>query len=109
MVELLNDSKKEETPDLFVAGLGDRAEKKIFYWVHELRKAGIWVEMEYGSKGLKAQMKRADRIGAKRVLIVGDDELASGKGILRDMEAKTQQEIDLDNLVENLSLMKREY
>jgi histidyl-tRNA synthetase len=58
--------------------------------------------MEYGSKGLKAQMKKADRLGAKRTLIVGDDELASGKGILRDMATKTQQEIGLDNLVEGL-------
>ena len=102
IVELLDERKKEETPELYIAGLGDRAEKKVFTWVNDLRKAGIWVEMEYGSKGLKAQMKRADRIGAKRALIVGDDELSSGKGILRDMETKAQQEIDLDNLVDNL-------
>jgi len=89
-------------PELFMAGLGANAEKKVFGWVNELRKSGISVEMEYGSKGLKAQMKKADRLGAKRVLIVGDDELASGKGILRDMATKTQQEVGLNNLVEEL-------
>ncbi len=47
-------------------------------------------------------MKRADRLGAKRVLIVGDDELAAGKGILRDMGTKTQQEVALDNIVQEL-------
>jgi histidyl-tRNA synthetase len=60
------------------------------------------VEMDYGSKGLKAQMKRADRLGAKMTLIVGDNELASGKGILRDMKTKEQQEVDLDSLIETL-------
>jgi histidyl-tRNA synthetase len=94
--------KDYDKPELFMAGLGENAEKKVFAWVSDLRKSGISVEMEYGSKGLKAQMKRADRLGAKRVLIVGDDELVSGKGILRDMAAKTQQEMALDDLVEGL-------
>jgi histidyl-tRNA synthetase len=58
--------------------------------------------MEYGTKGLKAQMKKADRLGAKNTLIVGDDELDKGKGILRDMERKEQNEIGLDNLTDSL-------
>lgn len=104
LVALIEDSIKKdyERPDIFLAGLGEVAEKKVFSWTTELRESGILVEMEYGSKGLKAQMKRADRLGAKRVLIVGDNELASGKGILRDMTTKAQQEINLDNLVEKL-------
>ncbi|NIR16788.1 MAG: histidine--tRNA ligase, partial [Desulfobacterales bacterium] len=52
--------------------------------------------------GLKAQMKRADRLGAKKVFIVGEDELASGKGILRDMENKGQKEITLEDVVNKL-------
>jgi histidyl-tRNA synthetase len=47
-------------------------------------------------------MKRADRLGAKKVFMVGEDELASGKGILRDMETKGQQEISLKNVVNKL-------
>jgi histidyl-tRNA synthetase len=86
-------------PDLFIAGLGPEAEKKVFRWANDLRRAGLWVEIDYTSKGLKAQLKRADRLGARRTLIVGDNEIASGKGILRDMAAKTQTEVTLDNLV----------
>jgi histidyl-tRNA synthetase len=56
--------------------------------------------MEYVSKGLKAQMKKADRSGAGWALIVGDDELEKGKGILRNMTTKEQQEVELDRLVE---------
>lgn len=92
-------------PELFIAALGPKAEKKAFTWVNGLRRSGIWVETEYGPKGLKVQMKRADRLHAKRVLIVGDAELESGKGILRDMVAKGQKEVMLDGLTEE---MKRE-
>ena len=101
LITLLGEGAEQEvtTPELFIVGIGDRAGKKVFNWVNELRKTGIWVEMEYASTGLKAQMKNAGRIGAKRVLIVGDDELSTGKGILRDMGTKVQQEVDLDNLI----------
>ena len=104
LVDLLSEDGKENSPapELFVAGLGEKAEGEVFGWVRDLRKAGIWVEMEYASKALKAQMKRADRLGAKKVLMVGDNELASGKGVLRDMETKEQKEIDLKNIVDNL-------
>jgi len=105
LVELMDDAADQETmtPELFVAALGENAERKVFQWVNDLRVTGIRVEMEYATKGLKAQMKRADRLGAKKVLIVGDDELASGKGILRDLSTKEQKEIGLDDLIENLN------
>ena len=104
LVKLIEEDTVQEpvTPELFVAGLGENTDRKVFNWVNALRRSGIWVEMEYTSKGLKAQMKRADRLGAKKVLIVGDDELASGKGVLRDMGTKDQQEVSLDNLIDNL-------
>ena len=89
-------------PDLFIASLGEAAEKAGFNWNTELRKSGLWVEMDYSSKGLKAQMKKAGRFGAKKVLIVGDNELSAGKGILRDMISKTQEEVDLVNIIKTL-------
>jgi histidyl-tRNA synthetase len=100
LVALLEEQGPPEmpVPHLFFAGIGAEAEKKVFQWAMELRKNGLWVEIDYASKGLKAQLKRADRLKAKKVLIVGDSELASGKGILRDMLAKTQGEIPLDDL-----------
>ena len=66
------------------------------------RKSGLWVEMDYGGKGLKAQMKKAGRFGVRKVLIIGDDELASGKGVLRDMDTKDQEEVDLKNIKTDL-------
>jgi histidyl-tRNA synthetase len=104
LVALLDEDVKQEIrrPDLFIAALGDTVEKKAFNWANDLRRTGIWVETEYSTKGLKAQMKRAGRLGARWVLMIGDDELASGKGILRDMEKKVQEEVALNDIVNNL-------
>jgi histidyl-tRNA synthetase len=104
LAALIEESVKKVNypPEIFLAGLGEAAGKKVFEWVTDLRKSGIFAEMEYGSKGLKALMKKADRLGAKKTLIVGDNEISAGMGILRDMAAKTQQELRLDDLVEEL-------
>ena len=104
LAALLEELAGPETasPDLFMIGLGERAEKKVLQWVFELRRQGVWVEMDYSALGLKAQMKKADRMGASRVLILGENELASGKAVLRNMLTKTQEEVPLENLVENL-------
>ncbi len=101
LVALLEEEKNtmSDNPDLFIIALGNEALDKAFLWADRLRKEGIYVEMEYGSKGLKAQMKKADRLNAKRVLIAGEDELSKGKVVLRNMDTKEQQEIPLDDLI----------
>lgn len=96
---------KKKRPDLFIASLGETAGNVCLKWAAELRKVGLWVEMDYGLHGLKAQMKKADRTTSKKVLMVGDDELASGKGILRDMDTKVQEEVELQDLVTNFAKM----
>lgn len=91
-----------EKPDLYIAALGEEAGKASFQWSYSLRKSGYWVETEYGPRGLKAQMKRADRMGARKVLILGDNELQAGYVVLRDMETKAQENLGLDQLIETL-------
>jgi histidyl-tRNA synthetase len=104
LVALLEDEKRPLTdnPELFIITLGDEAFRKGFIWADTLRKEGISIEMEYEAKGLKAQMKRADKLNAKRVLIAGDDELSKGKVVLRDMVTKAQEEIPIADLIQNL-------
>jgi len=104
LITLLQEESQEKNPvpDLFIIGLGEEAEKKAFAWACDLRKSGFWVETDYGTKGLKAQLRRADRLGASRVLIVGDNELASGKALLKDMVRKEQKPVDLEDLLSTL-------
>ena len=73
-----------------------------FEWVCLLGKSGVCTEMDMGAKSLKSQMKRADRLGAANVLIVGENELKEGAAILRNMETKEQESIPIDKLVENI-------
>jgi len=91
-----------QKPDIFLAALGSESQALAFEWVCALGNAGIRAEMDMGAKSLKSQMKRADRLGAANVLMVGDNELQEGTAILRDMETKEQESVQLDNLVENL-------
>jgi histidyl-tRNA synthetase len=104
LAALLEEEKKplSDVPDLFIIALGDEAFRKGFIWADTLRKKDISVEMEYEAKGLKAQMKKADKLNAKRVLIAGEDELSKGKLVLRDMVTKAQEEIPITDLIQNL-------
>jgi Histidyl-tRNA synthetase len=80
-------------PTLYVVWVGEKARDWAFPLVHRLRKKNIAVEMEGEARSLKSQMRRADKFKALSVLIVGDDELAKGKAVLRDMASKRQDEI----------------
>ncbi len=93
-------------PELFVVWVGEKARDWAFPVVHRLRQKGIAVEMEGEARSLKSQMRRADKFKAGSVLIVGDDELANGRAVLRDMATKQQQEIGLDRIETELMARK---
>ncbi len=89
-------------PSLFLAALGPEAQEKAFGWLSLLGAQGLSVEMDYADRSLKAQMKRADRLNAGHVLIVGASELQNGSAVLRNMATKEQQDVPLDDLVAQL-------
>jgi histidyl-tRNA synthetase len=93
-------------PELFVGWVGARARDWAFPVVHRLRQKGVSVEIEGEVRSLKSQMRRADKLKAGAVLIVGEDELANGKAVLRDMATKQQEEIGLDYLEAELLARK---
>ena len=98
----LNRSDFIRKPDIFIAALGKEAQTKAFKWTCKLGLQGVQTEMDMENRSLKSQMKRADRLGAKFVLIAGEDELEKRKVILRDMTTKEQVSLPLKNLVENV-------
>lgn len=89
-------------PGLFIAALGDAAGRRLASLLTQLRDAGIRVETDYDRGSLKSQMRKADKLGARYTLILGDDELAKGVAPLRDMATKAQIDIALDRLVPHL-------
>ena len=90
----------EKSPDVFVAALGEESMAKAFNWSCALGAEGIYAEVDLSNRSLKSLMKRADKFGVDRVLIVGDKELSDGSAILRDMKTKAQEAIPIDDIVE---------
>jgi histidyl-tRNA synthetase len=99
-----NSADLVQTPDVFIAALGEESRSLAFEWTCALCLEGVKAEMEFGDKSLKSQMKQANRLGAKQVLIVGDNEIKEGKVILRDMKTKDQVSIPIEKVVENVKL-----
>jgi len=87
-----------KTPELYIAALGARAQVKALGICERLRSEGRYVECDIVGRSLKAQMKYANKLGAKYTLIMGDNEVDTGKAALRNMEDGTQTEVEIDNL-----------
>jgi histidyl-tRNA synthetase len=98
----LNNSDFEQRPHVFLAALGEKSMTQAFEWSCALGLEGIRTAMDFGGRSLKSQMKRADRLGAEHVLIVGDKELAEGAVVLRNMTSKEQLEISMKDIVQKL-------
>ncbi len=94
-VELPEESKV----NLYVGILGKEAKAKAYKIVSELRDKGIIVETDYMDRSVKAQMKYANKIGAENTIIIGENEINSNKGKIKNMESGEQTEILLDEIV----------
>ncbi len=100
LVMLLPEEKNfSPFPDVFLALLGEEAQRRGFALAQEMREAGIWVEIDLHARSLKSQMRRADHLKTPLVLILGQEELNQGKVVLRDMGTKNQEEIPIEDLV----------
>lgn len=88
----------EPAVDLYVGILGKKAKASAYQFVQRLRKAGLIVETDYLDRSVKAQMKYANKIGAKNTVIIGEDELLQNKAKLKNMETGEQTEVSLDQI-----------
>ncbi|MBQ3133995.1 MAG: histidine--tRNA ligase [Clostridia bacterium] len=83
--------------ELYLAPMGAAAARECFAIAAKLRAGGVAVQTDVVGRGLKAQMKYADKIGAKQVIVVGDNELETKQAKLKDMDAGTETDIALDD------------
>ena len=90
-------------PDAFVVALGEAARPAAHVLARDLRHAGVATLVDYDARSLRAQMKRADRSGARRVLILGDDEIARGEVTVKDMESGEQTAVARADVVGRVS------
>lgn len=92
------DLLQEESLEVYGISLSEKASDKMLSVIHQLRVQGFSAEMDFGQRSLKAQFKSADRLKAKVILILGDDELQQGVINIKNTESKTQQTVKLDEL-----------
>ena len=85
----------EDPCELFIASLGEPAKMAAFRLCDTLWKSGVKAACDVNDRGLKAQMKYADKIGAKYSIVLGDDELAAGNAEMKNMETGEKKKISL--------------
>ncbi len=83
-------------PDIYVAPLGDEADRPVQKLVYDLRQMGVSAERDLVGRGLKAQMKYANKIGARFSAVIGTGELEAGVVRVKNMETGEQTEVKLD-------------
>jgi histidyl-tRNA synthetase len=91
---------KPKTCDIYIAPMGEAATLKATTLCATLRDEGFEALTDIVGRGLKAQMRYANKIGAKFTLVLGDSELECGKAKLKCMESGEETEIELDNLAD---------
>lgn len=79
--------------NVYIATIGEEAYKIGFRLVMELRKSGVSADIDYEGKSLKAQMRAADKIGARLTALIGEDEMKNHSITVRDMRTKEQSAI----------------
>ncbi len=90
-------SGADDRPDVFLAPLGEAAGRFAFKLAHELRRAGARTALEPGERSLKAQLRRADKLAARFVLILGEAELAAGLAPLKELAGGGQTQVAISD------------
>ena len=103
LMELKNRNLEPAAPgvcDVYVASIGADMAENAFVLTQRLRQKGIKADCDHSGRSLKAQFKFADKIGAKRIVIVGGDEFLRGTVRVRDLQTREEKEIPFDNAEE---------
>lgn len=95
--------KQNASCDVFVIALGEKAGQEGFKLLAALREKNLSARMDFAGRSMKAQMKQANKHGAKFAIIIGDDELANENVILRNMEDSKQTTVPLAALIDKIT------
>ncbi|NJD63114.1 MAG: hypothetical protein FIA93_10420 [Deltaproteobacteria bacterium] len=94
--------------EAFFVASSPRFLDEAFRWKMELAGKGVRADMDYEGRSVKAQFRRADRSGAKVVVVFGEAEDARGAVVVRDMASGSQEEVSRDEAMRRLIGLKKE-
>ncbi len=87
-------------PLVYLIPMGESGSRESLKLLKRLRLSNIRTELSYGQRSLKSHMRRADKLGAAHVVIIGDDELSKGVVTVKDMNLGSQIEVVIDKIVD---------
>jgi len=93
---------QDKNIDAFIVALGESAQAPAFKLLTQLRRAGLTASMDYAGRSMKAQMKQANKAGARFALILGEDEVKANCVQLKDMMQSEQTQVAFDNIIDKL-------
>lgn len=94
--------EKNRSVDAYVVALGETAQAEGFKLLNSLRQQGLSAAMDFAGRSMKAQMKQANKLGAKYSVILGEDEIAEGVVMLRSMEDSSQEKVPMNQVAEKI-------
>lgn len=103
-----SDAAAISTPDAYVVAIGDEARVVAQVLTRDLRHVGLSALVDHDARSPRSQMKRADKVKAAHVLIIGEDELAQNRVSLKDMSTGEQETVPRDDIVERLRLTRKD-
>lgn len=87
-----------EPVTIYITSMGDTAKRETQRIVNKLRSDGISADTDHMGRGVRASMKYADKLGAKYTLVLGDNEIESGEGSIKNMQTGENLTVKLDNI-----------
>lgn len=93
--ETNNTEMKERVPDLYIVSCGDKENIKAIEIAEVLRNQGVYVEKDIMERSFNAQLKYADKINSKNLLVIGENELNTNKAKIKNMATGEEKETEL--------------
>ena len=91
-----NITVKDNVPDLYILSCGVEENIKTIELSEKLRKSGYIIEKDVFERSFKSQMKYANKLNCKNLIVIGEDEIKTNKAKIKNMETGEEKEIELN-------------
>ena len=100
---IINDANTKENIKIFIVGLGDSVRPVVAKLTNDLRHNNLSSECDMLRRSMRAQMREANKLGAKYAIIIGEDELQQNQVQLKDLVSGKQKTIDMSSIVSHMT------
>ena len=105
LLALGDDDLSGKTTQVYIVGLGDGVRPTVAKLAEDLRQNNVRTNFDPLRRSMKAQMREANKCGATIAIIIGDRELVTGRGEVKDLSSGDQQKIDIKSLVDHINTL----